>query len=80
MKENQSQKGALHQCSGTGEDVAGQHTELKKPVFRAQLTQRGTSCGVGCQQISRRQVPAHRASTVPPCTRDVHHGKTRPVT
>ena len=53
MKENQTQKGALHQCSGTGEDVAGQQTELKKPVFRAQLAQRGTSCGVGCQQISR---------------------------
>jgi len=52
-KKNQTQKGGSHQCSGTGEDVAGQQIGMKKPIFRAQLAQHGTSCGVGCQQISR---------------------------
>lgn len=83
MKEDQTQKGALHQCSGMGEDVAGQQTELKKPIFRAQLTQHGTSCGVGSQQISRadakyllvRQAPFPHAPN-----REVHPGKTQSMT
>lgn len=31
MKEDQTQKGSLYQQSGTGEDVAGQRTELETP-------------------------------------------------
>lgn len=74
-----NQKGALHQCSGMGEDVSGQQTELKN----AQLGQHGTSCGVGCQQISRAgakyllilQAPLPHAPN-----REVHHGKTQSMT
>lgn len=79
MKEDQTQKGALHRCSGMGEDVAGQQTEMKKCVFRAQLTQRGMSCGVGCQQKSRADAKCLliRQALFPHApNREVHHGKT----